>query len=558
MRKLKEEDKTDKTKSMDFGMGPPNSSRLSLDDVEKTESRSRRQMSLDMDVVASPYLMPNAINSSRESFHSMGKNVHSSIDDRYAHPDVSPMSPSRKRDSSVYTRNDSPDGNMDSGLLKSAQRMPTSTPPRNGSLTPLSLVPRINEPLPSSTSTQPPPNAGLPSSPRANKQRNSSGSNSITSPNRTSDSPKLHVGDLSHSPRGESPFADPPNHQSQHGDIIQFRFSDASSDNEPAEGAQPADRKSLAPHAIDSRRISMGFRPLPPEGNPDDTAEERAMRIRSFYKEYFSVEDPSAPPIPQPPAAYATAAQTVDAHTAQYSQGFDDSAMVDPNTGRFVIPGARPFAEPPTRRAMTPPPRMPPRFDASRSRAGSSAGGRFMPPEPRCFSSVSGHIGGPRLPRRPLEAPKPLNLLPTPSMVSEDAFSMPIMFAPPQRVVRVPSDTPSLRGGVRPYSPSVSPHIPLASAFDELAPIPSPHLLRNSSTFTSLDFAPPRKHKNDGQMSDAGSIHSNRSGASALQVHNIRSGAYRVSRIPTDVVPLKDDFNAGLKPTWDLGYGKST
>jgi hypothetical protein len=84
-------------------------------------------------------------------------------------------------------------------------------------------------------------------------------------------------------------------------------------------------------------------------------------------------------------------------------------------------------------------------------------------------------------------------------------------------------------------------------------------MLRKSSTFTALDFAPPRKFKNEGgEMSDAGSIRSNRSGTSALQVQNIRNGAYRVSRIPTDVVPLKDDMTAGLKPTWDLGYGKSS
>ena len=108
-----------------------------------------------------------------------------------------------------------------------------------------------------------------------------------------------------------------------------------------------------------------------------------------------------------------------------------------------------------------------------------------------------------------------------------------------------------MRGGQRPYSPSVSPHVPLASAFDELAVLPTPHMLRNSSTFTALDFAPPRKFREDGSMgSDSGSIRSNRSGVSALQVQNIRNGAYRVSRIPQDVVPVKDDMTSNLKPTW--------
>lgn len=151
--------------------------------------------------------------------------------------------------------------------------------------------------------------------------------------------------------------------------------------------------------------------------------------------------------------------------------------------------------------------------------------------------------------KRPLEPPKPLNILPTPSKVSEDAFASPIMFAPPIRMNR-DGDTDSLRGGLRPYSPSVSPHNPLVSSFDDLAALPTPHMLRKSGTFTALDFAPPKKFKNE-DSNDAGSIRSNRSGTSALQVHNIRNGAYRVSRIPHDVVPIKSAMVDELKPTWE-------
>lgn len=74
-----------------------------------------------------------------------------------------------------------------------------------------------------------------------------------------------------------------------------------------------------------------------------------------------------------------------------------------------------------------------------------------------------------------------------------------------------------------------------------------------SGTFTGLDFAPPPRFKNqEGTGSDAGSIRSNRSGISAMSRDAVRAGAYRVSRIPQDVVTTKDDLSNQLKPTWDM------
>ncbi len=60
------------------------------------------------------------------------------------------------------------------------------------------------------------------------------------------------------------------------------------------------------------------------------------------------------------------------------------------------------------------------------------------------------------------------------------------------------------------------------------------------------------RFKNADSSSDAGSIRSTRSGMSAAQLHNIRAGAYRVSRIPKEVVGTKTDNVSSLKPTWDL------
>jgi hypothetical protein len=77
-------------------------------------------------------------------------------------------------------------------------------------------------------------------------------------------------------------------------------------------------------------------------------------------------------------------------------------------------------------------------------------------------------------------------------------------------------------------------------------------MLRKSGTFTSLDFVPPPRFRNAENASDAGSVRSGRSNVSAQQVHNIRAGAYRMSRLPGHLAGTKDDIMSGLKPTWDL------
>ena len=79
------------------------------------------------------------------------------------------------------------------------------------------------------------------------------------------------------------------------------------------------------------------------------------------------------------------------------------------------------------------------------------------------------------------------------------------------------------------------------------------HLLRKSGTFTALDFAPPRPFRDPGSAgSDAGSIRSNRSGMSTSARMAVRNGAYRVSKIPKEVVSTRDDMFVNLKPTMDM------
>lgn len=78
-------------------------------------------------------------------------------------------------------------------------------------------------------------------------------------------------------------------------------------------------------------------------------------------------------------------------------------------------------------------------------------------------------------------------------------------------------------------------------------------MMRKSSTFTGLDFAPPRKFKDPENMNDAGSIRSNRSGVSQAASYAMRSGAGRVSRLPEDNVFTSAAAIDSLKPTWTIG-----
>lgn len=281
----------------------------------------------------------------------------------------------------------------------------------------------------------------------------------------------------------------------------------------------------------------MGLRPLPPD-HPEENPEVRANRIRSFYKEYFD----DSRPHPQ---------------QAQYEENIDPSHMgatvFDPATGGFIT-AARPFAEGPQRRAMTPPPRGAPRTGGPHRRQFStqSAGRPQMRGRPG-----PGPLQAPPVPKKKMPPPKALTGLPTPSMLKDyDSITINAAdYAPPTsyRQMRNGSAPDSPLGTPRPYSPGVKSFSPLVGANEELNALPSPYLLRKSGTFTSLDFAPPvmlGAKKETG--SDSGSIRSARSGISAMQMDAVRAGAYRVSRIPKEMVTTRDDLASQLRPKMDL------
>lgn len=613
MKRLRMEEIHDKTKSMDFGMGFGAGAGARKANAEKTgKGHKNNQLSMDLDL-NNPYVLPGTLRGSRESLSSLGKGLdagdpryglrpgtshsrpgtsHSQMGGlgagakSYAPSHHSNLAHSKTRESSTYTasirnEDDSPNGSttsMSDELLKKAQGMAMSSPPPPRPPT----VPRIQTQAPELRIPSAPPAAairpaspsmrpGLPAALQPGSAKDFSlGSHQLpvistdATPkldfefNLTVSAPSLatkaEVPQVPESARAEvRPPSDASNYDDDVNNVIQFRLSTASEN----EAVEPASRKvtrdTLAPGAYDNRRLSMGFRPLPPDGMPDESAEERATRIRSFYKEYFDDSNGDGDRQSFYPPAGGYYEDITDAYMPSIYQ--DDSAPVyDHASGNFVVPGTRPFAEPPTRRAMTPPPRM--QYGYEGPRAGSSASNRMPPPGPRSFTSQGMHGPQPRGPlRRPLPPPAPLKNIPSPAHLGEDAFANPLAFAPRVKVQDIATgrDSPSLRPGERPYSPHVPAHTPLASAFDDLPSLMAPHSLRKSGTFTALDFAPPKKFKNDdGMGSDAGSVRSGRSQLNPQNIHAIRAGAYRVSRIPQEVVPLKDDMAAHLKPTMDL------
>ncbi|KAL4767618.1 hypothetical protein BDW60DRAFT_199614 [Aspergillus nidulans var. acristatus] len=590
VKKLRNEDANDKHKSLDFGMDlAPSGGRSGMQ-----EKGSNHMKGISLDIGPSPYMLPPSIRGSKDSLNSLPRTILAD-DDKYRHAHTyfsadaqSIRSQRRGHDDAASvagsTRRGAFGDEMNQGLLGNAQRISRSSPPLYNppEPTPGRTQPQVQDTdfdlnLPRSPS--PVHVSGLTSINESTMEtgREANVPRCIPSPLNSpperqfdlplQDTPATHAGP-DHSPSHDAPIAMP---------RISLPSSDVDSDygdqgtSDPAVPAVNVQRAGIgsAPHEEspdqvpkpampeeppqssnlrldprrDTRRLTMGLRPLPPE-DPSDNPEQRANRIRSFYKEYFD----------------ESKAGQRETYYGDYGADYyphDDDYVYDPVTGEYYDAVQAPYAEPMARRAMTPPPRAPPRFQgAAHHMASGSIGGysdRFQPPVPRAFSSASNRFPGPRAPRRPAPPPAPLNILPSPHLLKDDSIMTAIDFAPgssfkDQRDGR--PETPL--GGVRPYSPTVRAHTPLVSVFDDLAPMPSPHALRKSGAFGNLDFAPPPRFKTQDTASDAGSIRSTRTGVSAAHLQNIRNGAYRVSRLPPETVGTKDDLMSNLRPTWDM------
>jgi hypothetical protein len=511
-----------------------------MDYAEKPDrpGMSRRQISMDM-AVNHPYLLPPELQNSRESLHSLSRTIDQEDPYRpvtqYYPGDNASIRSQSKQGSSIYTGSTghAPSRMQDmsnSNLLSNAARMSQSgppvsfiPPPRQNSLPPRDSS--ANSPLSSTPMTPYPTEPSKMHIPEPTIQRKLV---PAVAPHGETLAPQLPEGRESYASTGEvtalrqsnnylGAFIDfgdselsshsdqqssrksPPPLQSLSGNVPHSQHTSAPTVPlkdyhgyegviEDADGFQvtppsphpehqgqrysmdvpPEEfaKAGLGPHDFSANRLSMGFRPLPPTAVVEhDDPEIRANRIRSFYKEYFDESKPD----PQ----------------GQYYEDYDenylgDTAYFDSDSNQFVMP----YAQPITRRAMTPPPRGAPRFQGNpRARQGSmgamSVGGgmrgpsRYPPGGSRAQSSASQYQG----PRKPMPPPTPLTTLPTPSMLKDDSFALmgSIEFAPPQTARdRVAGRSESPFGERRAYSPAVPAFAPVISAFDELAPIPSP------------------------------------------------------------------------------------
>ena len=595
-RKLRAEDAKDKYKSLDFGLDPgAATTRRGKKGPEMTitekELKAGHDRGLSLET-GSPYILPVGLHGSRESFHSLSR---SQVDPHDPYRPVTFLNDSqsirsqsrsayRNDNGSMYTTSSggTQKDRMGDGLLKNAQRMSRSIPARGESLSPDStrspdmqfpdpaialspLNPRYeNEPLP----TPPAPVATEQQAPYAAFKHSNIPTISIPEPavtNRSVTKSPVETSTSAFPPRIQSQQAVVHEHANTTSIISTSSYGDGFQVTPPSPRQSETQREPFAPTArhpqtqqaaglgVDdfgrnTNRLSMSLRPLPSD-DPEENPEQRANRIRSFYKEYF---DDSKP---EPAGGHAYTDYYED-----YGSEYQDGTVFDARNGNFVVaqPNA-PYAEPITRRAMTPPPRAPPRFRSNTGpraphMSNSSVASSQYPP--RGMSSMSGRVQAP-VAKRPLPPPSALSSLPTPAKLTENSMVFdPIDFAPPvsfrDRQNGMRPDSPL--GSPRAFSPSVRPHTPLVGSYDDLAVMPSPHLLRKSGTFTALDFAPPGRIRDPASSgaSDAGSIRSNRSGISAVGKFAVRSGANRVSRIPREVVGTRDDFMVQLRPQMNL------
>ncbi|KAG5968277.1 hypothetical protein E4U58_001919 [Claviceps cyperi] len=631
VKKLRQEDLQDPHKGLDFGMGDSGKGkRRSLFGIGEKSNHKSNQLSMDMNL-SSPYLLPPNVHESKDSVHSLARTFPADQDPyrtvkQYANSDGGSIrSYKPARDASL--RHGNKPGSTKSPTLETHRELPSrsdSMPKRelsdaksNPFITPTSPQATHQFPLPGDVEKpirpiqpvipeigtvefsderasgldmpdiQPPPRV-LSHDSHHRTHSPPSEHNKPMVPELRTISDERHKGPA-HTGLGlaiDVPKIYSPGDYGEYGatgggsgqalpyDDYGHRDMHPSEHREEQHQGQQQQQQSqqgLGVPQQQMKRLSVGFRPLPPdEVMESEDPEYRANRIRSFYKEYF---DDKEPPPPMP-----SQNQPIQNHAEEYYEDYETSypgnaAYYDAENHAFVMP----YAEPVTRRAMTPPPAG--RFHGGPGGPGTHGPARGFPRGPGSIGGMSlpggrgrpraGSVGGPRPgssasagPRgRPpmkknLPLPEALPTLPTPSKLKDDLFAIfnAADFAPPTTFKdQATGRSQSPLGERRQYQPSVPVASPLVTAFDELSVLPSPHVLRKSSTFTNLDFAPPKKFKDASDtMSDAGSIRSNKSGISPAQLDALRRGAGRVSRLPEDTVFTSAALGDSLKPSWGM------
>lgn len=471
-----------------------------------------RGLSLDL---GSPYVLPDAIQDSKESLHSLSR----TLQDPYRHmalaksPLNSTTSLARGREDKASMSSSSSDGpysGIQSALLPNARPMSTSTPP----------PPVRQDSLASQTAQAPalqPPEPALTVERRAVRQQNPVAASSafLDTTQRTAKSPSpgsaIRKGSNSPEKRAHQPlpirkpvqsFHRPINqpgilsaqgkaeHVKKFSEVSASDYGDATQLSPPMPHYAAAARAQPQGSQRHSRSLSLdgpasfpagtamtdGFEvegvdfsiqgvAMPPE-DPNDNPEQRANRIRSFYKEYF--EENKTGPVVRPKAD--------PRHQYENSQIQFEGAYFDPLTGQYHLLD-QPHVPAPRPRAMTSHSSVPRLRGGHRSRTSSESTNRYVPSSlPSTRQTSLSSRGGPTAPRKPSTPPTPLQTLPTPHLIRDDSHIFnSIDIAPPvTRRDRIAGRSESPHVQSRPFSPSVRAHTPLASSFSDLTVMPSP------------------------------------------------------------------------------------
>ncbi|KAJ8097884.1 hypothetical protein POJ06DRAFT_277923 [Lipomyces tetrasporus] len=289
-------------------------------------------------------------------------------------------------------------------------------------------------------------------------------------------------------------------------------------------------------------------------------AEERVNRQRSFYRVYFdgAMPDRHGPALP--------------------TQIQDDSAVAYDSTGR--VPASRmgprsginssPHSS--AARALNPMPRrrmelngkflteVPssmssqsdrPSEDWVQHRSGrqpypASSNGYYTPPyqpQHQQYMQLPQPMSQ-RMQPRQLPPLQPLSPLPTPYQLGEEKIlGSPTSFAPPRR----PRPGPSGSSVGSPGGSPTNPQQPWTGV--QLRSLPTPYLLRNSASYSGLEFLPPKKYAPSGIVApsyDADNMYQYGYGQ-----HTV--GNRLSQRLPQELVPVgREGVEDNLRPQWSM------
>ncbi|KAK9376311.1 uncharacterized protein V1513DRAFT_439963 [Lipomyces chichibuensis] len=296
--------------------------------------------------------------------------------------------------------------------------------------------------------------------------------------------------------------------------------------------------------------------------SPADAA-ERASRLRSFYKDYFDKpmpngHEPALPVLTQDDSAVAyDSAESVPAPRVAPSPNIASSQAAA--AGRTLRPG--------------PAPRHPiglyDHFEGEVPRSLSSQSGRPFEEEvqygrePRPYFAYNSGYYTPQyqpqyhpympqtqpMPQRaqPKRLPplEPLSPLPTPHQLREERIlGSPTLFAPPRRPRAGTAGSSVGSSGGSPTTPQQQ------WTEMQLRTLPTPYMLRNSASYSGLEFLPPKKYSPSG-----GTI-------PGSHVDNVYQYGYNnqhivdnrlTQQLPRELVPVgRDGVDYNLRPQWSM------